>query len=249
MSNGEHDGVALVIGAGDGLGSAVGRRFAQGGYLAALVRRDHEKAQRVVAEIASNGGRAHAFSADARSEDEVCELFAGIEDDLGPIQACVYNAGANAQAPLRDTSAKLFSKAWELACFGGFLAVREAARYMVPRGRGTILFTGATASVRGGAGFAAFASAKAGLRAVAQSAARELGPQNVHVAHIVIDSAIRTEAIRRRFREQRDIDIDSLLEASVARPESIAEVYWQLHVQPRDCWTHELDLRPSLEKW
>jgi len=241
-------GVALLVGAGDAIGAAVARRFAAGGYSVCVVRRSAEKSQSLVQEIVSSGGVAHAVSTDVRNEEAVRALFAHVEAELGSVEVCLFNAGANVKSPLIDTSAKLFFKAWELACYAGFLTGREAARYMVPRGRGMILFTGATASVRGGSGFAAFAAAKFGLRAVAQSMARELAPKNIHVAHLVIDGAIDSEAIHRRLSAATgampDLAPDSLIQTS-----SVAEAYWALHNQSRDGWTHELDLRPYSERW
>jgi len=241
-------GVALLVGAGDAIGAAVARRFAAGGYSVCVVRRSAEKSQSLVQEIVSSGGVAHAVSTDVRNEEAVRALFAHVEAELGSVEVCLFNAGANVKSPLIDTSAKLFFKAWELACYAGFLTGREAARYMVPRGRGMILFTGATASVRGGSGFAAFAAAKFGLRAVAQSMARELAPKNIHVAHLVIDGAIDSEAIHRRLSAATgampDLAPDSLIQTS-----SVAEAYWALPNQSRDGWTHELDLRPYSERW
>src|SRR5436190_7749419 len=190
MAKSGESGVALLVGAGDAIGAAVARRFAAGGYSVCVARRDAEKSRSVVQEIIVSGGIAHSVSTDVRSEEAVQALFAEVEKELGPIEVCLFNAGANVKSPLIETSARLFFKAWELACYAGFLTGREAARYMVPRGRGTVLFTGATASVRGGSGFAAFAAAKFGLRAVAQSMARELAPNNIHVAHLIIDGAI-----------------------------------------------------------
>src|SRR5882724_2778608 len=190
-------GVALLVGAGDAIGAAVARRFAAGRYAICVARRDAEKSRSLV-HIAS-GGVARGVGTDVRSEEGVQALFAQVEAELGPVEVCLFNAGANVKSPLIETGAKLFFRVWELACYGGFLTGREAARHMVPRGRGTILFTGATASVRGSAGFAAFAAAKFGLRAVAQSMARELAPKNIHVAHLIIDGAIDSEAIYRRL--------------------------------------------------
>jgi NAD(P)-dependent dehydrogenase (short-subunit alcohol dehydrogenase family) len=241
--------VALLVGAGDAIGAAVARRCAAGGLAVCIARRDATKSQAVVDGIAAKGGAARAFSIDARQESDVQTLFATVEREVGPIELCLFNAGSNVNTPLTDTSATLFRKAWELACYGGFLTGREAARYMVPRGKGTILFTGATASLRGGPGFAAFASAKFGLRAVAQSMARELGPKNIHVAHLVIDGGVDSEAIRKRMRARIGDSVDSLPADSLIQTSSIAQAYWNLHLQPRDAWTHELDLRPALEKW
>jgi NAD(P)-dependent dehydrogenase (short-subunit alcohol dehydrogenase family) len=240
--------VALLVGAGDAIGAAVARRFAAGGYAVCLARRDPEKSRAVVAEIEASGALARALSTDVRNEDAVRALFATVEVELGPIAVCLFNAGANTKASLIETSAGLFTKVWQLACYGGFLSGREAARYMLPRGHGTILFTGATASVRGGAGYAAFAAAKFGLRAIAQSMARELGPHNIHVAHLVIDGAVDSEAIHRRLSTaggtKPELPTDGLIQTS-----TVAEAYWMLHRQPRDGWTHELDLRPYIERW
>jgi NAD(P)-dependent dehydrogenase (short-subunit alcohol dehydrogenase family) len=248
MTEGGKGGVALLVGAGDAIGAAVARRFTTGGYSVCVARRDAEKSRSVVQEIITSGGIAHAVSTDVRSEEAVQALFAQVESELGPIEVCLFNAGANVKSSLIETSTKLFSRVWELACYGGFLTGREAARHMVPRGRGTILFTGATASIRGGSGFAAFAAAKFGLRAVAQSMARELAPRNIHVAHLIIDGAIDSEAIHRRLSAATgtmpEITPDSLMQTS-----SVAEVYWALHNQSRDGWTHELDLRPYGERW
>jgi NAD(P)-dependent dehydrogenase (short-subunit alcohol dehydrogenase family) len=248
MMEGERSAVALLVGAGDAIGAAAARRFAAGGYSVCVARRDPEKSRSIVQEIITSGGIARAVATDVRSEEAVQALFAQVEAELGPVEVCLFNAGANVKSPLVETSARLFFKAWELACYGGFLTGREAARYMVPRGRGTILFTGATASIRGGSGFAAFAAAKFGLRAVAQSMARELAPRNIHVAHLIIDGAIDSEAIHRRLSAATgvmpDLAPDSLIQTS-----SVAEAYWALHNQSRDAWTHELDLRPYSERW
>ena len=248
MTEGRKSEVALLIGAGDAIGTAVARRFAAGGYAVCVARRSAEKSQRLVQEIVSSGGVARAVSTDVRDEEAVQALFAQVEAELGPVEVCLFNAGANVKSPLIETSARIFFKAWELACYAGFLTGREAARYMVPRGRGTILFTGATASIRGGSGFAAFAAAKFGLRAVAQSMARELAPKNVHGAHLIIDGAIDSEAIHRRLSAATgvmpDLAPDGLIQTS-----SVAEAYWALHNQSRDGWTHELDLRPYSERW
>ena len=199
MTEGGSSGVALLVGAGDAIGAAVTRRFAAGGYRVCVARRDAEKSRSLVQEIVASGGVARAVGTDVRNEEAVQAVFAQVEAELGPVEVCLFNAGANVKAPLIETSGRLFFKAWELACYAGFLTGREAARYMVPRGRGTILFIGATASLRGGSGFTAFAAAKFGLRGVAQSMARELAPKNIHVAHLIIDGAIDSEAIHRRL--------------------------------------------------
>ena len=241
--------VALLVGAGDAIGAAVARRFAAGGMQVCVARRDAGKAKALIDEVARTGGKVQAFSVDARQETAVQELFARVEREVGPVEVCLYNAGSNVNMPLLETSETLFRKSWELACYGGFLTGREAARTMVPRGRGTILFTGATASVRGGAGFAAFAAAKFGLRAVAQSMARELGPKNIHVAHLLIDGGVDSEAIRKRLRARIGDAVASLPTNTLIDTKAIAEAYWTLHVQPSHGWTHELDLRTSIERW
>jgi NAD(P)-dependent dehydrogenase (short-subunit alcohol dehydrogenase family) len=248
MTEGRKSGVALLVGAGDAIGAAVARRFAAGGYSVCVARRSAEKSQSLVQEIVSSGGVAHSVSTDVRNEEAVQALFAHVEAELGSVEVCLFNAGANVKSPLIDTSARLFFKAWELACYAGFLTGREAARYMVPRGRGTILFTGATASVRGGSGFAAFAAAKFGLRAVAQAMARELAPKNIHVAHLIVDGAIDSEAIHTRLSAPTGVMPD-LAPDSLIQTRSVAEAYWALHNQSRDGWTHELDLRPYSERW
>lgn len=233
----------LVMGAGDATGGAIAKRFAREGYTACVARRHADKLQPLVEAIAAEGGSARAFGCDARVEGEVLELFASIEREVGPLEAVVFNIGANVQFAITETTERVYRKVWEMAALAGFLTGREAAKAMLPRGRGTIIFTGATASLRGRARFAAFASAKFALRALAQSMARELGPQGIHVAHPIIDGAIDTAFIRETFPElyQRKE------QGGILNPEHIAETYWQIHCQPRDCWVHELDLRPWTE--
>lgn len=237
--------VALVVGAGDATGGAIARRFAREGYAVCVTRRERERLAAVVSEIEAAGGTAHAFGCDARKEDATVALFEDIERDVGTIEVAVFNIGANVRFGITDTTARVYTKVWEMGAFAGFLMGREAARRMAPRGRGTILFTGATASLRGSAGFAAFAGAKHALRALAQSMARELGPRGIHVAHIVIDGAIDTAFIRENFPDL----YARRAEDAILAPDHIAEMYWMLHCQPRDTWTHELDLRPWIEKW
>ena len=240
--------VAILVGAGDAIGAAVARRFTKGGYTVCICRRDAAKSQALVDELTTDGRKIHAFSVDARQEAEVQALFVRVEKEIGPIEVCLFNAGSNVNKPLTETTEKLFFKAWELACYAGFLVGREAARVMVPRGRGTILFTGATASLRGGQGFAAFAAAKFGLRGVAQAMARELGPKNIHVVHLIIDAAVDSDAIRARFKASGR-EVDNIPPDSLTKTASIAESYWFAHQQSRDGWTHELDLRPAAETW
>lgn len=237
--------VALIIGAGDATGGAVAKRFAREGYIACVTRRSADKLAPLVDEIRQAGGQAQGFSSDARKEEEVIELIDRIEREVGPIEVMVFNIGANVPSSILEETARKYFKIWEMACFSGFLNGREVARRMVQRERGTIVFTGATASIRGSSGFAAFAGAKHALRALAQSMARELGPRNIHVAHVVIDGAIDTEFIRTNFPERYALkDQDGVL-----NPEHIADTYWFLHQQPRDAWTHELELRPWMERW
>jgi NAD(P)-dependent dehydrogenase (short-subunit alcohol dehydrogenase family) len=239
--------VALVIGAGDATGGAVARRFAREGYAACVTRRSLDKLQPLLAQIRAEGGQAHGFASDARQEDAVVALVAQIEADIGPIEVLVFNIGANAPSSILDETARKYFKIWEMACFGGFLNGREVARRMVTRSDRpqTIIFTGATASLRGAANFAAFAGAKHALRALAQSMARELGPRGIHVAHVVVDGAIDTAFIRDNFPERYALKAQD----GILNPEHIADQYWMLHGQPRDAWTHELDLRPYLEKF
>jgi NAD(P)-dependent dehydrogenase (short-subunit alcohol dehydrogenase family) len=237
--------VALVIGAGESTGGAIARRFAREGFTACVTRRNADKLQPLVDRISAEGGKARAFGSDARKEEEVVALVQAIERDIGPIEVCVFNVGGNVRFPIRETTARVYTKVWEMAALAGFLVGREAAKVMVPRGRGTILFTGATASMRGGKGFSAFAGAKHALRALAQSMARELGPEGIHVAHVVIDGAIDTPFIRENFPERYALKD----KAGILDPEAIAENYWQLHLQQRSAWTHELDLRPWMEAW
>lgn len=237
--------VALVIGAGDALGGAVARRFAREGFVACVVRRNGDKLAPLVDAIRAEGGTAAPFGVDARKEEQMIDLVRRIERDQGAIEVAVFNIGANVRFPIRETTSRVYFKVWEMGCFAGFLMGREAAKVMVPRGRGTILFTGATASVRGRDGFAAFAGAKHGLRALAQSMARELGPHGIHVAHTLIDGAIDTAFIRDNFPERYALKAED----GILDPDAIAENYWQLHRQHRSAWTHELDLRPWREQW
>ena len=235
----------LVIGSGDATGGAIARRFAREGYTACVTRRQADKLQPLVDQIKAEGGRAHGFGSDARKEEEMVALVEQIEREIAPIEVAVFNIGANVRFGITETTARVYHKVWEMACFGGFLMGREVAKAMLPRGRGTIIFTGATASLRGRDGYAAFAGAKHALRALAQSMARELWPKGIHVAHPVIDGAIDTEFIRTTFPERYALkEQDGILQ-----PDSIADAYWQIHMQPRNAWTHETELRPWLESW
>lgn len=236
---------ALVIGAGDATGGAIAKRFAKGGLIACATRRTAEKLQPLIEEIQQAGGQARGFASDARKEEEVVQLVEEIERDVAPIEVMVFNIGANVPCSILDETARKYFKIWEMACFSGFLVGREVAKRMVTRGSGTIIFTGATAGMRGSANFAAFAGAKHALRALAQSMARELGPKGIHVAHVVVDGAIDTEFIRENFPER----YATKAQDGILNPDHIAENYWHLHTQARDAWTHELDLRPWIERW
>lgn len=241
--------VALVIGAGDYLGGAICRRFAREGFAVCGTRRGNRNAGKgldeLVAAIEKEGGEAHPYYSDARSEDEVIDLVEAVERDVGPIEVFVFNVGGNVKFSILETTTRVYTKVWEMCALAGFLNGREVARRMVERGHGTMIFTGATASMRGADGFAAFAGGKHALKALAQSMARELGPKGVHVAHIVIDGAIDTASTRELFPEW----FAERPEDGILQPDDIAENYWQLHRQPRGAWTFEMDLRPYVEKW
>ena len=221
-------GIALIGGAGEGLGAALGKRFAKEKFDVVLASRNREGLGKV----------------DLREEAQVVDLFDRVEK-RGPIEVAIFNPGANFRSPIVDTPAEMFEKVWRLSCYAGFLFGREAARRMLTRGKGSILFTGATASMRGAAQFAAFAAAKGGLRQVAQSMARELGPKNIHVAHVVIDGMIDNRRTRERMAERvKDLPPEGMLAT-----DAIAEVFWQIHAQPRSAWSFETDLRPWAEKF
>lgn len=245
----KRNATVAVIGAGDYIGGAIAKKFAREGYTVFAGRRTADKLSTLKAEIEAAGGVCVTQGLDARKEEEITAFLAAA-DAHAPLEVVIFNVGANVNFPILDTTERVFRKVWEMACYSGFLAGREAARLMLPRGQGSIFFTGATASVRGGIGYAAFASAKFGLRAVAQSMARELGPKNIHVAHLIIDAGVDTAFVRERIKAARgeeavkNIEPDQLME-----PTSIAETYWLLHNQTRDAWTHELDIRPYGEQW
>ena len=238
-------GSAIVIGVGAvaGLGSALCRRFASEGLQVFVAGRTKQKLDLVAGEIAGAGGSAVPVVMDATVEDEVIRLFDTVEDHGGPPELVVYNAGNNEFRPLLEMDAEFWEGLWRLCCFGGFLAGREAARRMLPKGGGTLIFTGATASIRARPPFTAFASAKAALRALAFGMAREFGPQGLHVGHVIIDGVINGDRVNESFpqlKEQRGED-------GMLDPDSIAAAYWGLHQQERTAWTLELDLRPYKE--
>jgi NAD(P)-dependent dehydrogenase (short-subunit alcohol dehydrogenase family) len=245
----KRNATAAVIGAGDYIGSEIAKKFANEGFTIYAGRRNGEKLAPLVQEVEKSGGQIVARSLDARKEEEIAS-FLSDADKHAPLEVCIFNIGANVNFPIVDTTERVFRKVWEMACYSGFLAGREAARLMLPRGQGNIFFTGATASLRGGVGYAAFASAKFGLRAVAQSIARELWPQNIHVAHLIIDSGVNTAWVRERLKEREgqqaleNLDPDRLMP-----PASVAEAYWQLYQQPKSAWVFEQEIRPFGEKW
>ncbi|GAB4567710.1 MAG: SDR family oxidoreductase [Haliangiales bacterium] len=242
---GESKRAVIVVGAGEGTGAAVAKRFAREGLIACVARRSAEALSPLVEEIEAAGGQARAFAVDATDEDAVVELFNTVESEVGEIAVAVYNAASIAIAPIVETSTETYRTVWEVSALGAFLVGREAAKRMLPRGSGTILFTGATAALRGGARFGAFAGGKHAQRALAQSMARELGPQGIHVAHIIIDGIIDAPRSRQRMPQMfADKAADDVLD-----PDAIAQVYWQLAQQPRSAWTFEIDLRPARERW
>jgi NAD(P)-dependent dehydrogenase (short-subunit alcohol dehydrogenase family) len=242
-------GSAAVIGAGDYIGAAIAKKFALEGFTVFAGRRQGDKLAPLIADVEAQGGRIFGRSLDARKEDDIT-AFLNEAERHAPLEVCIFNIGANVNFPLVETTERVFRKVWEMACYSGFLTAREAARLMLPRQRGCIFFTGATASLRGGVGYAAFASAKFGLRAVAQSAARELGPKNIHVAHLIIDGGVDTAWVRDRIKEREGADaLNNLDPTRLMRPAAVAETYWQLYQQAPDAWTFEQEIRPFREKW
>jgi len=238
--------VALVIGAGSSLGSAIARVFASDNYTTVVARRNGDELGPLKEEIESKGGECLSFSLDARKEEDVINFIEKIENEIGEINVAVYNIGANIRFNILETTSRKYYKVWEMAAFGAFLMGREVARKMLPRKKGTIIFTGATASVRGKEGFAAFSGAKQAKRALAQSMAKELAPKGIHVAHIIVDGAIDTPWVNKLFPEyvKEKKKVDGLM-----KPDDIAQNYLVLHNQPKNAWTFELDLRPWVETW
>ena len=238
-------GVCLIVGAGNGLGAGLARTFADAGFTVCLVRRHLEPLQPLLDDIKSKGADAHGFAVDARDPAVLGALFDHVEQTVGPIEVTVFNVGGNLRSGVLETSAETYLRTWQTSALAGFLTGQQAARVMQPRARGTILFTGATASLRGGVGFSAFAAAKTALRAFAQSLAREFGPQGIHVAHVVVDGGIDSP----RIREQQPERVAAAGEDGLLLPEHLAISYLMLHEQPKDAWTFELDLRPWRERW
>ena len=231
MTN-SNPGTCIIVGVGPGLGAALARRFAAAGHGVAVAARNSDKLASVVDEITAAGGSAKAYACDATSESSVAALFEAAEADLGAIDVAIYNASGRARGPIAETTLGEFTDAWERCCLGGFLVGREAARRLGPKGSGSILFTGATASMKGFPHSATFAAGKFALRGLAESMARELQPQGVHVAHFNIDGGIGEH------------DDDARL-----RPDAIAETYYQTHTQHRSAWSHSVEVRPWVENF
>lgn len=233
------EGVAVVIGVGPGLGLALVEAFAGAGLDVAMSSRDGEKLEAMRPEI--SGVQVKAYPADATDADAVAKLFNDVESDLGDITVAIFNAGAFQMGGVLDIAPEDFERCWRVGTYGGFLVGQQAAKRMVPRGDGTILFTGATAALRGGANFVNLAAPKFALRALSQSMARELGPKGIHVAHVIVDGLIESDRFRDALQERGP---DSLL-----KPADIAATYLHLYRQPRSAWTQELDVRPWVEKF
>ncbi|NDZ17647.1 short-chain dehydrogenase [Variovorax sp. WS11] len=237
--------ITVVAGVGEGVGGGIARRFAKAGHHVIMLARSEDKLQGYAEEIRSNGGTATGMKVDLRSEQEVIEALNRIEKDAGPVSVAVYNAGAQHRKPLLDITGDQFEKVWRLGCFGAFVFGRESIRHMVTRRSGTLLFTGATSALRGGPHFAAFASAKFGVRAISQSMAREFGPQGIHVATVIIDGAVDMPAIHKMMPDL----VKSLPPDGMLKTDAVAEAYFQLSQQHRSAWTLELDVRPYSEKF
>jgi NAD(P)-dependent dehydrogenase (short-subunit alcohol dehydrogenase family) len=245
MSTPQRTAIVVGVGSEQGLGAALSRRFAVEGHRVIVAGRTESKISQIARVIVDSGGKAEAFRADTTIEADVIALFDFAEASGHIVDLVVFNAGNNVRHDFRTMPADLFEQTWRVATFGGFLVGREAARRLAPSGQGTILFTGATASLRGKPPFTAFASAKAGLRSLAQSIAREFGPLGIHVAHVVIDGGIDGEKLNTavpQFKIERGAD-------GLLNIDAIAEAYWYLHTQHRSAWTHELDLRPFKESF
>ena len=240
--------VVVGVGAEDGLGAALSRCYAANGHHVLVAGRTLEKVEKVAAAIRRDGGRATAHAVDATREEDVIHLFdAAMADDEngGPADLVTHNVGLNQKIDFRQTEASTFEDFWRLNTLSGFLVGREAARRFAPLGRGSVFFTGASGSLRGVPGFAHFAASKAGLRMIAQSMAREFGPQGIHVAHVVVDGAVDGERVKSLFPGA----FDQLGENGMLNTKAIAETFWQLHLQHPSAWTQELDVRPFKEKF
>lgn len=238
--------VAVVagVGASRGLGGALARRFAREGYHVVVAGRTQDKLDKIVSELHKAGNKATAVRADITDASQVDQLFSAAAG-IGPIAAVLYNAGNNVSLPFLDITPQQFETIWRTGCLGGLLVGQAAVRHMLPRKAGTILYTGATASLRGRQNFAPFASAKAALRNMVQSMAREFGPHGIHIGHVIIDGVIDGEIARDKFSDY----LDSLGQDGTLDPDAIADSFWAMHAQNRTAWTHELDVRPFKENW
>jgi NAD(P)-dependent dehydrogenase (short-subunit alcohol dehydrogenase family) len=234
-------GVAVVVGVGPGLGAAAARGFGREGFAVGLMARGKEKLAPVEQEIAEAGGKALSVPCDATDEASVGAAFERVAGELGPVDVLIWNAGAFTMGGVLDVSPEDFERSWRGNCLGAFLTARKALPGMLERGRGTVLLTGATASLRGSARFSCLAVGKFGLRAFAQSMAREMGPRGIHVAHVIIDGQIDTPRLRAAAPGREP--------STLLSPDAIADTYWHLHAQPPTAWTLELDLRPSVEQF
>ncbi|MEO7068739.1 MAG: SDR family NAD(P)-dependent oxidoreductase [Rhodanobacter sp.] len=233
--------LAVIVGVGPGLGGATAARFAAAGYALALLSRSEHSRHAAMAQLAAQGRQTQGYNCDAGDPASVAAAFAHVRDSQGHPSVLIYNAGNFVQGGILELDPAQFEAAWRVNCFGGYLATREVLPAMLVAGTGTILFTGATAALRGGAKFSGLAVGKFGLRALAQSTAREFGPRGIHVAHVVIDGHIGTPAAHER---DPNAPADSMLD-----PSAVAESYWQLCQQPRSAWTLEMDLRPAVERF
>ncbi|MBQ60738.1 MAG: glucose 1-dehydrogenase [Gammaproteobacteria bacterium] len=237
--------VILGAGAPDGVGGALARKFAKNGLNVIVSGRTQEKLNATTKEIEADGGSAEGCVADVTSEADLDALFKRVEDRQEPLAAVLFNAGSNLPVPFEDLTPAMFEEFWRIGCYGAFLTAKKAMPILKQQGQGSILFTGASASLRGRPGFGHFAATKAALRNLVQALAREYGPQGIHVAHVVIDGIINGDIVRGRYGEY----LESLGEDGSLAPDAIAQAFWVLHTQHRSAWTHELDLRPFNEKW
>jgi len=236
--------IALIVGAGDHLGSAIARRFARECFHIVATRRRGDL-DSLASEVCHLGSEASIFHSDARDEQQVTELIEKVESELGPISVTIFNVGGNVRFGITDTTTQVYRKVWEMCALAGFLVGREVAKKMLTREKGTIIFTGASASLRGNTGFAAFSGGKHALRALAQSMSRELAPQGIHIAHVIVDGLIENERTKAFLPDL----YASKGEDGIIQPDDLAEIYWQLHNQPRSAWTFEQDARPYSEQW
>ena len=242
--SGNNKPIALIVGAGDYLGAAIAKRFSRGGFKIAASRRRGDL-KNLIESIEKSGGEVVGFHSDARNEKDVIKLIRNIEGQLGAIEVCIYNVGGNVSYPILETTSRVYRKVWEMCALGGFLVSKEVLKYMLSRKYGTIIFTGASASLRGKKGFSAFSGGKQALRALAQSLAREVGPKGIHISHVIIDGLIENENTRRLFPK----DFISRPADGILQPDEVAQIYWQLHQQAKNAWSFEVDLRPYSESW